>query len=130
VSVGRYLLVVVVAALSAFALAWPLVLRGLDAEPLWAAVYGGLLAALNTVLAYALVRWSDRRSAKAQVLAVLGGMLVRMALLLAGVVFGILVLELPRAPLALSLFLLFALYLAIELTIIHRRGVALPEAGS
>jgi len=130
VSVGRYLLVVVAAALSALALSWPLFLRGLGADGRWAAVYGALLAALNSVLAYALVRWSDHRSAKAQVVAVLGGMLVRMALLLAGVVFGILGLRLPQAPLTASLFLLFAVYLAIELTIIHRRGVALPEAGS
>jgi hypothetical protein len=129
VSLGRYVLVVVGVALLALLLAWPLALRGLEAASRWAAAYGGTLAVLNAVAAYSLVRWSDRREAKTLALAVLGGTVVRMALLLLAVVAGIEVLGLPVVPLVSSLFALFALFLVMEIAVVQRARVSVPEAG-
>jgi len=129
VSLGRYILVVVGVALSVLALAWPLGLRRLEALERGAAAYGGVLALLNAIAAYALVRWSERRSAKALVKAVLGGTLVRMALLLVAVVAGIRWLELPTAPLIASLLTLFVVFLALEIAVVQRHRVTLREAG-
>ncbi len=116
-------------AVSLLALAWPLGLRRLDAASRWAAVYGTALAVLNTIVAHFLVRWSSRRSTTVFLGAVLGGMVGRMALLLVAVVAGIVLLELPRLPLAVSLLTYFVLFLIMEMTILHRRTPALPETG-
>jgi hypothetical protein len=42
---------------------------------------------------------------------------------------GILLLELPELPLTASLLPLFVVFLFMELTLVHRRLSALPEAG-
>ena len=67
------------------------------------------------------LRWSAGRSTTAFLRAVLGGMLARMALMLAAVLAGLLALGLPRLPLAFSLLSYFALFLTMELTILHRQ---------
>jgi hypothetical protein len=87
-----------------------------------------VLAALNTVGAYALVLWSSRRSTNVFLGAVLGGMVGRMALLLAAVVLSVLALGLPKLPLALSLLAYFVVFLVIELAVLHRRTSPRPEA--
>jgi len=120
---------VVAVALLALVVAWPLVLGRLDEAARLAAGYGAALAVLNAVAAYALVRWSDRRSVRAFLGAVLWGMLGRMGLLLGGTVLGVLALGLPQLPLAASLLALFAVYLVLEVAVVHRRRFALPEAG-
>ncbi len=81
--------------------------------------------------AHALVRWSSRRSTNVFLGAVLGGMVGRMALMLAAVVAGILVLKLPKVPLAASLLSYFVLFLVMELSILHRSTspAAVPPAG-
>ena len=76
--------------------------------------------------AHALVQWSSRRSTNAFLGAVLGGMVGRMALMLAAVVAGVLLLDLPKVPLAVSLLSYFVLFLAMELTILHRRTSGAP----
>jgi hypothetical protein len=129
VTLGRYVLVVVAVALLALVLAWPLVLGRLDEPARLAAGYGAALAILNAVAAYALVHWSDRRSTRAFLGAVLWGMLGRMGLLLGGIVLGVLALGLPQLPLAASLLALFAVYLVLEVAVVHRRRLAVPEAG-
>jgi hypothetical protein len=105
------------ATLSALALVLP-------SEPLVrsAVVFGCVLAALNTVAAHALVAWSERRSTKVFLGAVLGGMVGRMALMLGSVVAGVLVLGLPRLPLVASLLGYFMLFLVLELTLQHRHA--------
>lgn len=128
-SLGRYILVVVGVALSVLAAAWPIGLRRLEDIERGAVAYGGALALLNAIAAYALVRWSERRSAKALVKAVLGGTLVRMALLLVAVVAGIRGLGLPVAPLVAALLTLFAVFLALEIAVVQRRRVSVPEGG-
>jgi hypothetical protein len=129
VTLGRYVLVVVAVALLALVVAWPLVLGRLEEEARLAVGYGTSLAVLNAVAAYALVRWSDRRSTRAFLGAVLWGMLGRMGFLLGGIVLGVLALGLPQLPLAASFLALFAVYLALEVAVVHRRRLALPEAG-
>ncbi len=96
-------------------------LRRADPPTRWAAAFGGALAVANTLAAHALVLWSSRRSTNAFLGAVLGGMVGRMALVLAAVVAGVLLLGLPRLPLAFSLLSYFVLFLVMELTILHRR---------
>lgn len=122
-SLGRYAILVLAAVATLLSAAWPLL--SADALFRWAVVAGGALAASNTVLAYHLVLWSSRRSTNVFLGAVLGGMVGRMALMLAAVVTGVLVFDLPKVPLAVSLLAFFVLFLVLELTILHRRtGVA------
>ena len=121
-TLGKYAILVLAAVATLLAAVWPL----LPADPAGrsAVVAGGGLAALNTILAYFLVLWSAGRSTNVFLGAVLGGMVGRMALMLAAVVTGILVLELPRVPFASSLLAFFVLFLVLELTILHRRTSA------
>jgi len=91
-----------------------------------AIAFGALLATLNTLAAHALVLWSERRSTKAFLGVVLGGMAGRMALMLAAVVVGVLGLDLPRLPLVASLLGYFMLFLVLELTLQHRHAGRVP----
>ena len=116
-------------AASSLAIAWPLGLRGLDPASGWATLYGATLAVINSIAAHFFVLWSERRSTNVFLGTVLGGMVGRMAVLLVAVVAGILLLGLPRVPLAISLLSYFVLFLVMEITILHRRTSPLPEAG-
>ena len=125
-SLGKYAILVLAAVATLLAAGWPL----LPADPAFrsAVVAGGALAALNTILAYFLVLWSSRRSTNVFLGAVLGGMVGRMALMLAAVAAGVLVFELPKVPFATSLLAFFVLFLVLELTILHRRTSGLAGA--
>jgi hypothetical protein len=116
-------------AASSLAIAWPLGLRRLDPATGWAALYGAALAVINSIAAHFFVLWSERRSTNVFLGTVLGGMVGRMAVLLIAVVAGIVLLGLPRVPLAVSLLSYFVLFLVMEITILHRRTSPLPEAG-
>jgi len=120
-SLVRYSILVTGVAASTFALAWALALGRFDAPSRAAAAYGAALALANTLVAHALVLWSWRRSTNAFLGAVLGGMVGRMAVLLAAVVAGVLLLGLPKLPLAGSLLSYFVVFLVLELSILHRR---------
>ncbi len=87
-----------------------------------AILFGAALATLNTLTAHALVGWSFGRSTPAFFSAVLGGMVGRMAIMLAAVVAGVLVLGLPRLPLVIALLGYFSLFLVMELTVQHRHA--------
>lgn len=117
-SLGRYALIVLVA-VAATQAAVQLAL-GLQAAARRAVAMGAALAAANTLAAYGLVVWSAGRSQTAFMAAVLGGMVGRMALLLAAVVAAILLLGLPKVPLALSLLAYFVAFLVFELRVLHR----------
>jgi hypothetical protein len=125
-SLIRYSVLVVGIAAATFALAWGAALRRADAPARWAAAFGTALAVANTIVAHALVQWSARRSTNAFMGAVLGGMVGRMALMLAAVAAAVLWLGLPKVPLAVSLLSYFVLFLAMELTILHRRTSGVP----
>jgi len=123
-SLLRYTILVLCVAAATSALAWGVALRRADAPTRWAVAFGGALAVANTLAAHGLVLWSSRRSTNAFLGAVLGGMVGRMGLMLAGVVAGILLLGLPKLPLAVSLLSYFVLFLVMELSILHRRPSA------
>jgi hypothetical protein len=120
-SFGRYALIV--AAMLGASLGALVLLFGARMDPATrnAALVGALLAGANTLLAYFLVVWSQPRSTHTFLAAVLGGMVGRMGLLLAAVVAAVLVLGLPKVPLAVSLLSYFVVFLAFELTLLHRR---------
>jgi hypothetical protein len=120
VSLLRYSILVLGVAGATLAVAALVVPAGTPA--LTAVAFGAALATLNTLAAHALVRWSERRSTKLFLGAVLGGMVGRMALMLGAVLVGILVLGLPRLPLVVSLLGYFVLFLIMELTLQHRHA--------
>ena len=119
-SFARYSLIVLALAGGSAAALWPLLGRFLGERERLAAVAGAGLAVLNALGAYAIVLWSERRSTNVFLGAVLGGMLGRMALLLAAVVAGVLLLGLPKLPLALSLLAYFVVFLVLELAILQK----------
>ena len=119
-SLGKYALLVIGVAVSSLLVAWPLALGRMEAGGRYAILYGSALALANTILAHFIVLWSDRRSTNVFLGAVLGGMLGRMALLLLAVVIGVIVLGLPKVPLAIALLAYFVVFLVMELTILHR----------
>jgi hypothetical protein len=125
-SLIRYSVLVIGIAAVTFAVAWGVTLRRADAPARWGAAFGAALAVANTVVAHALVLWSSRRSTNAFMGAILGGMVGRMALMLAAVVAAVLWLGLPKVPLAVTLLSYFVLFLAMELTILHRRTSGAP----
>jgi hypothetical protein len=102
---------------AALAAAWPAV----SPEVRAAVLCGAALAAANTVAAYFLTVWSIARSPNVFLGVVLGGMGVRMALMLAAVAGAVRWMELPAVPVAISLLAFFVPFLAFELTVLHRR---------
>ena len=116
-SFARYVALVLGVACVSLAAAWPLL------EPAWraAAAAGAALAVANTVAAYGLVVWANRRSTNVFLGVVLGGMVGRMGVMLAAVVAGVVLLGLPKVPLALSLLSYFVVFLVFELAMLQRR---------
>ena len=106
--------------LAAASLAPVLFLVPLDAPGRRAIALGTGMATLNTIAAHAIAVWSLPRSTQVFLGAILGGMVGRMAVLLVGLVIGVLALDLPKGPLAVSLLGYFFLFLVLELAFIHR----------
>lgn len=120
-SVVRYASIVLLAVAATVA-ALLTALRGhLGSSDVAAVLTGATMAALNSVAAYGFVTWSSGRSTTWFFRAILGGMLARMAFMLAAVVAGILALGLPRLPLVFSLLGYFVALLAFELVVVSRR---------
>jgi len=117
VTLARYTAVVLGAVGASLCAAWPM----LAAEARPAVLTGALLAAVNTVCAYFLALWSAGRSNNAFFVAVLGGMLARMTVLLGAVLVGVLVAGLPKLPLTFSILAYFVAFLVLELAVISRR---------
>ena len=84
-TVARYALMALAITGGSLALAWPLMARWLEPASRRAALAGAALAVANTVAAHWLIRWSIARSVNVFMRAVLGGMVGRMGLMLAGV---------------------------------------------
>ena len=116
-TLARYVAVVLGAVGASRGAAWPT----LSAEARPPVLTVELLAALNTVCAYFLALWSAGRSNNAFFVAVLGGMLARMTVLLAAVLVGVLVFGLPKLPLTFSLLAYFVVFLVLELAVVSRR---------
>jgi hypothetical protein len=120
-TLGRYSILVLAVSAVAAAVAFPLVLRGLETPASIAVAYGAGLAVLNTLAAHALLVWSQGRSTRAFFRAVLGGMLARLVLMVTALVVGMRVLSLPKVPLAVAFLSFFVVFLVMELSILHRR---------
>jgi hypothetical protein len=93
---------------------------GKDGQTRLALLLGGLLAALNGVAAYACAHWAAKRSIRALLAAVLGGMAARMLVTLALAAVAVVGGRLPAMPLALSLMAYFAIFLSLELIALPR----------
>jgi hypothetical protein len=122
-SFARYVALVLGVTGGSLAAAWPLL------EPSWrpAAAAGAAMAVVNTVAAYGLVVWANRRSTNVFLGVVLGGMVGRMGVMLAAVVAAVVLLGLPKVPLALSLLSYFVVFLVFELAVLQRR-TSRPQA--
>ena len=127
-SLEKYAVVVLAVVAVSLGGFWALDGASLGPRVLPAAALGAGLAALNSLAAYALVLWSARRSTNTFLGVVLGGMVGRMGVMLAAVVVAVLVLGLPRIPLAVSLLGHFVVLLVLELTVLHRRTSSPAEA--
>jgi hypothetical protein len=92
----------------------------LAAETWKAVVAAAVLAVVNAIAAFALVTWASGRSTVAFFQAILGGTLARMVLLLGGALTAILALGFARVPFLLSLVAYFAVFLALEMAVVHR----------
>lgn len=125
-SLARYATVVAGIVGGSLLLSWPF-LGPLGRQGRLAAAYGGSVAAANALLAHGIVLWSEGRSTNVFLGAVLGGMVGRMALMLAAVVIAVLGFGLPKVPLAVALLTYFVLLLVLELRVLHRR-TSQPEA--
>jgi len=119
-SLRKYALIVLGVVAATLAAAWPAV----PAEARAAVLCGAALSAANTVLAYFLTIWAINRPPNVFLGVVLGGMGVRMALMLLAVTAGVVRFGLPVTPLALSLLAYFVPSLAFELAVLHRRTSA------
>ena len=105
-----------------------LVLPVLDGAARVAALLGAAIASANTLAAYFLVRWSEKRSSNVFLRAVIGGMVARMALMLGAVLASILYLGMPKLPLTISLLSYFMLFLIFELRVLHQHTQPRPQA--
>jgi len=121
VSVARYASIVLLAVVATMVALLAALRDHLGSSGVAALLTGAVIAALNSVAAYGLVAWSAGRSTTSFFRAILGGMLARMAFMLAAVVVGILALGLPRVPLVFSLLGYFVALLAFEVTVVSRR---------
>jgi hypothetical protein len=128
VSFSRYAQVVIAVAGVSLALLWPL--AGALGPGGWSAAgWGAALAVLNTLAAYWLVRWSEGRPTVSFFRAILGGMLVRMTLLLAAVAVVLVTGGLSPVPFVVSLLGHFVAFLALETAVLARTARApQPEA--
>jgi hypothetical protein len=120
-SFGRYAALVIGVVTVSQAVVWMLFRGYLASEALQGMVVGAGLAALNTLAAYALVLWAQRRSTNTFMGAVLGGMVGRMGLMLAAVVAAVMGLGLPKVPLAISLLAYFVLFLVFEISVLQKQ---------
>ena len=87
---------------------------------------GAAMAASNTLAAYGIVRWAERRSTNTFMGAVLGGMVGRMGVMLAGVVGAVLLLGVPKVPLAVSLLSYFVFFLVFEIAVLQQKRPGTP----
>ena len=99
-----------------------LALAGLDERGRLATIVGASLASANTICAYTLVLAARRqRSLQAFMVLVLGGMGVRLTLLLGAIAGGSRLFGFSQTPLTFSILAYFTLFLVLELAVLHAR---------
>jgi O-antigen/teichoic acid export membrane protein len=122
-SFTRYAQVVAAVAGTSLVLLWPLAPR-LGPGGGTAAAWGAALAVVNALAAYRLVLWSRDKTTVAFFRAILGGMIVRMALLLVAVAVALGAAALPVAPFLISLLGHFVVFLVLETAAVSRMPAA------
>jgi hypothetical protein len=128
VSLGRYAVFVLAVVVGSLGVLWLGFGRRLTTAGLQGIVLGAAIAAANTLAAYGLVRWAERRSTNAFMGAVLGGMVGRMGLMLGAVVGAVLLLGVPKVPLAVSLLSYFVFFLVFEIAVLQKQRPGAVEA--
>jgi hypothetical protein len=106
--------------LSALALGYPLIVAASPATRS-AVVLGAGLATVNVLLGYAAIEYAFHRSYTAFLKAVLGGMGIRMVLVLGVLVALITHWGVPVLPLTISLFAFYIVFLTLEVLYIQRK---------
>jgi hypothetical protein len=118
VSILRYSLVV--CAVSVVTIAGLFAILSLERMARLAVAAGALIAAVNAVVAHGLAVSSLRRSTSFFLGAILGGMVGRMAFMLAAAVVATAWAGLPATPFVISLLAYFSVFLVAELVVLHR----------
>lgn len=124
-SFGRYAQSVAAVTGTSLAVLWPLAAR-LGPGGWTAATWGAALAALNALAAYRVVLWTRDKATLAFFRAILGGMIARMAVLLAAVAVALRAAALPAAPFLISLLGHFVVFLVLETAVVSR----MPASGA
>lgn len=112
--------VALVLLLAALVLGYPLAVSAAPATRT-AVVLGAVLATVNVLLGYAAIEYAFHRSYTAFLKAVLGGMGIRMVLVLGVLVVLITSWAVPVLPLTLSLFGFYTVFLTLEVLYIQRK---------
>lgn len=113
---GKYAVFILGAALLSQAALLPWLAEGL--RP--AVALGAALAVSNVLLAFALAAWGLKRSPRAFLGAVLGGMMARLGLVLLAVAVAVAAFGVPKVPLTMALLGYFVPFLVFELAVLHR----------
>jgi hypothetical protein len=105
-------------------------LWGDDPHALRSAAFGGSVAALNALGAYATLSWAQLRRTNVFLGAIVASMLGRMAFVLAAVVVGLGSLDLRRIPMVAALLGYFVVFLLLEIKSLPRTVGAEARARS
>ena len=89
-----------------------------------AAAVGALLSTVNALAGYLTIEYSFERSHTTFLKAVLGGMGVRMVLMLGALLFSIKVVGLDAVALCVSLLSFYVVYLAMEILFLQKRATS------
>ncbi len=114
--------IAVVIAGAGLLLAYPLTAYA-SREIIVATVTGALLSTINVLLGYLAIEYSFQKSYSTFLKAVLGGMGVRMALILGAMLFLILQYRMNAVALTVSMFGFTVIYLVLEVLFIQKKVV-------
>lgn len=89
-----------------------------------AVIASAILGTLNVMLGYATIEYAFNKSLKTFTNIILGGMGIRLLLLLAAMLFFITVVRMHVATLTASLFYFYSVYLALEILSIQKKVLA------
>ena len=93
-------------------------------ETVVAAAVGALLSTVNVLAGYLTIEYSFEKSYTTFLKTVLGGMGVRMALMLGALLISIKVIELNAAALTVSLLSFYVIFLAMEIFFLQKKATA------
>jgi hypothetical protein len=116
VTFGKYALII----LGAAGFSQAALLPWLSGSVRRAVALGAALAVSNVLLAFALAAWGLKRSPRAFLGAVLGGMMARLGLVLLAVAVAVAAFDVPKVPLTMALLGYFVPFLVFELAVLHR----------